>query len=75
MRAHAISYKKKINKTKPTKQNPPTTGPMALEQNSVHSFLFISASNAALHRHFIFDFVILAKHSKQKHLQNSKKNY
>ena len=39
---------------------------MALEQDSVHSFLFISASNAALHRHFIFDFVIVAKHSKQK---------
>ena len=34
---------------------------MALEQDSVHSFLFISASNAALHRHFIFDFAELQK--------------
>lgn len=35
-----------------------SSGPMALEQDSVHSFLFLSALNAAFYRHFIFDFII-----------------
>lgn len=44
-------------------QTPQSSGPMALEQDSVHSFLFLSASDADLYRHFIFDFVINAKRS------------
>ena len=64
---------------KPTKQQTPQpSGPMALEQDSIHSFLLLSASDAALHRHFIFDLAIHAKHSfysilNKQHLQNFEK--
>lgn len=52
------TQKKKTTDPKTKQQTTQSSGPMALEQDSVHSFLFLSASNVALYRHFIFDFVI-----------------